>query len=128
MLTKQDIIDISNKLSSTVISTNVDGHADTLVNVLQSLRDDDVIHDGKLANIDISLSNIVSVNDEQNGRLTNIDISLVNIIGELSLPLNYAQLTELIHHCHQYHKEYQRKLSALHCHPDPTWSHRDCCY
>ncbi len=25
----------------------------------------------------------------------------VNVIGNLSLPLNYAQLTELIHHCHQ---------------------------
>jgi len=26
-----------------------------------------------------------------------------NIVGELSVPLNYAQLTELVHHCHQYH-------------------------
>ena len=26
----------------------------------------------------------------------------VNVIGELSLPLSYAQLTEYIHHCHQY--------------------------
>jgi len=28
---------------------------------------------------------------------------LVNVIGELRVPLNYAQLTELIHHSHQYH-------------------------
>lgn len=29
----------------------------------------------------------------------------VNIIGQLSSPLNYAQLTELVHHCHQYHNK-----------------------
>jgi sigma-54 specific flagellar transcriptional regulator A len=29
----------------------------------------------------------------------------VNVIGTLSTPLNYAQLTELIHHCHQYHNK-----------------------
>ncbi|MGB0936172.1 MAG: sigma-54 dependent transcriptional regulator [Colwellia sp.] len=29
--------------------------------------------------------------------------SFVNIIGELEQKLNYGQLTELIHHCHQYH-------------------------
>jgi len=29
----------------------------------------------------------------------------INVIGELSTPLNYAQLTELIHHCHQYHNK-----------------------
>ncbi|MBL4911081.1 MAG: sigma-54-dependent Fis family transcriptional regulator [Alteromonadaceae bacterium] len=34
--------------------------------------------------------------------------SLVNVIGELSVPLNYAKLTELIHHSHQY----QNKLPA----------------
>ena len=28
-----------------------------------------------------------------------------NVIGQLSVPLNYAQLTELIHHCHQYHNK-----------------------
>ncbi len=37
--------------------------------------------------------------------------ALVNIIGELSVPLNYAQLTELIHHSHQY----QNKLPAKQC-------------
>ena len=31
--------------------------------------------------------------------------SAINVIGELSVPLNYAQLTELIHHCHQYHNK-----------------------
>lgn len=31
-----------------------------------------------------------------------------NVIGQLSVPLNYAQLTELIHHCHQY----QNKLPS----------------
>lgn len=25
-----------------------------------------------------------------------------NVIGELTTPLNYAQLTEMVHHCHQY--------------------------
>lgn len=28
-----------------------------------------------------------------------------NVIGEVSSPLNYAQLTELVHHCHQYHNK-----------------------
>jgi len=32
-----------------------------------------------------------------------------NIIGELSVPLNYAQLTELIHHCHQYQNKLPNK-------------------
>jgi len=31
-----------------------------------------------------------------------------NVIGYLSHPLNYAQLTELIHHCHQYHNKLPR--------------------
>ena len=29
----------------------------------------------------------------------------INVIGNLSVPLNYAKLTELIHHCHQYHNK-----------------------
>ncbi len=36
---------------------------------------------------------------------------LVNVIGELTVPLNYAQLTELIHHCHQYHNKLPSKIS-----------------
>ncbi len=32
----------------------------------------------------------------------------VNVIGCLSTPLNYAQLTELVHHCHQYHNKLPR--------------------
>jgi len=35
----------------------------------------------------------------------------VNVIGCLSTPLNYAQLTELIHHCHQYHNKLPRSGS-----------------
>ena len=38
-----------------------------------------------------------------------------NVIGSLSTRLNYAQLTELIHHCHQYHNKLPRsgrKLSS----------------
>ena len=31
-----------------------------------------------------------------------------NVIGDLPLPLNYAKLTELIHHCHQYHNKLPR--------------------
>ena len=31
--------------------------------------------------------------------------SSANVIGTLTSPLNYAQLTELIHHCHQYHNK-----------------------
>lgn len=31
--------------------------------------------------------------------------NLTNVIGEVSAPLNYAQLTELVHHCHQYHNK-----------------------
>jgi sigma-54 specific flagellar transcriptional regulator A len=37
----------------------------------------------------------------------------VNIIGILSAPLNYAQLTELIHHCHQYHNKLPRTGAQL---------------
>ena len=33
----------------------------------------------------------------------------VNVIGSLSTPLNYAQLTELVHHCHQYHNKLPRQ-------------------
>ena len=33
----------------------------------------------------------------------------VNVLGELSKPLNYAQLTELVHHCHQYHNQLPNK-------------------
>lgn len=32
----------------------------------------------------------------------------VNVIGEVSTPLNYAQLTEMVHHCHQYHNKLPR--------------------
>lgn len=35
----------------------------------------------------------------------NILDTYVNVIASLSTPLNYAQLTELIHHCHQYHNK-----------------------
>lgn len=31
--------------------------------------------------------------------------SYVNAIGDIATVLNYAQLTELIHHCHQYHNK-----------------------
>lgn len=37
----------------------------------------------------------------------------VNVIGILSTPLNYAQLTELIHHCHQYHNKLPRSGKTL---------------
>jgi len=36
---------------------------------------------------------------------------LVNVIGELPTSLNYAKLTELIHHCHQYHNKLPTKRS-----------------
>ncbi|WP_286265405.1 sigma-54 dependent transcriptional regulator [Thalassotalea atypica] len=39
----------------------------------------------------------------------------VNILGELSVPLNYAQLTELIHHCHQYHNKLPNKRNKSGC-------------
>jgi len=37
----------------------------------------------------------------------------VNVIGSLSTPLNYAQLTELVHHCHQYHNKLPRTGGKL---------------
>jgi len=43
----------------------------------------------------------------------NILSTHVNVIGSLSTPLNYAQLTELIHHCHQYHNKLPRTGSNL---------------
>lgn len=36
----------------------------------------------------------------------------VNVIGDLASPLNYAQLTELIHHCHQYHNNLPTRRSG----------------
>lgn len=45
-----------------------------------------------------------------------VDKSLIkgfaNIVGELSTPLNYAQLTELIHHSHQYHNNLPSKRNV----------------
>ena len=43
----------------------------------------------------------------------NILDSYVNVIASLSTPLNYAQLTELIHHCHQYHNKLPRTRQKL---------------
>ena len=37
----------------------------------------------------------------------------VNVIASLTTPLNYAQLTELIHHCHQYHNKLPRTAQKL---------------
>lgn len=37
----------------------------------------------------------------------------VNVIASISTPLNYAQLTELIHHCHQYHNKLPRTGQRL---------------
>ncbi|WP_286233283.1 sigma-54 dependent transcriptional regulator [Thalassotalea sediminis] len=31
--------------------------------------------------------------------------NFMNVIGNVNTPLNYAQLTEMIHHCHQYHNK-----------------------
>lgn len=39
--------------------------------------------------------------------------SYVNVIGDIATVLNYAQLTELIHHCHQYHNKLPRSGSHL---------------
>jgi sigma-54 specific flagellar transcriptional regulator A len=36
--------------------------------------------------------------------------NFVNVLGKLSAPLNYAQLTQLVHHCHQYHNQLPSKL------------------
>ncbi|GAA6203400.1 MULTISPECIES: sigma-54 dependent transcriptional regulator [Thalassotalea] len=35
-----------------------------------------------------------------------------NVIGEMTTPLNYAQLTEMIHHCHQYHNKLPHKKAG----------------
>jgi len=40
-----------------------------------------------------------------------------NVVGQLSVPLNYAQLTELIHHSHQYHNNLPRKRNHLSSNP-----------
>ena len=42
--------------------------------------------------------------------VNNLD-DAVNVLGELPVPLNYAKLTELIHHCHQYHNKLPTKLN-----------------
>jgi sigma-54 specific flagellar transcriptional regulator A len=34
----------------------------------------------------------------------------INVIGKLLVPLNYAQLTENIYHCHQYHNKLPSKI------------------
>lgn len=43
----------------------------------------------------------------------NVLSGYVNVIASLSTPLNYAQLTELIHHCHQYHNKLPRTGERL---------------
>ena len=35
----------------------------------------------------------------------------LNVLGCLAVPLNYAQLTEQVHHCHQYHNQLPSKRS-----------------
>ncbi|MFT5852092.1 MAG: sigma-54 specific flagellar transcriptional regulator A, partial [Colwellia sp.] len=37
----------------------------------------------------------------------------VNVIGDIATVLNYAQLTELIHHCHHYYNKLPRSGSHL---------------
>jgi sigma-54 specific flagellar transcriptional regulator A len=39
--------------------------------------------------------------------------SHANVIGSLSTPLNYAQLTESVHHCHQYHNKLPQRAEKL---------------
>ncbi|MFT5760101.1 MAG: sigma-54 specific flagellar transcriptional regulator A, partial [Alteromonadaceae bacterium] len=39
--------------------------------------------------------------------------SHVNVIGDIATVLNYAQLTELIHHCHHYYNKLPRSGSHL---------------
>jgi sigma-54 specific flagellar transcriptional regulator A len=41
----------------------------------------------------------------------NILDDAVNVLGKLPVPMNYAKLTELIHHCHQYHNKLPSKLT-----------------
>jgi len=36
----------------------------------------------------------------------------VNVLGSLAVPLNYAQLTEQVHHCHQYHNQLPSKRNS----------------
>lgn len=38
-------------------------------------------------------------------------VGLMNVIGHLPVPLNYAKLTELIHHCHQYKNKLPSKTN-----------------
>ena len=40
--------------------------------------------------------------------------SYVNVIGGIATTLNYAQLTELIHHCHHYYNKLPRNGAHLH--------------
>lgn len=40
-----------------------------------------------------------------------------NIVGQLNVPLNYAQLTELIHHSHQYHNNLPKQRKYLSSNP-----------
>jgi sigma-54 specific flagellar transcriptional regulator A len=44
---------------------------------------------------------------------TSVLKSYVNVIGDISTVLNYAQLTELIHHCHHYYNKLPRSGTHL---------------
>ena len=65
-----------------------------------------------------SISSLVKANPKTPFLLHDVlDPSLfndhVNVIGSLSTPLNYAQLTESVHHCHQYHNKLPKRVEKL---------------
>ena len=74
-----------------------------------------VILNGELCS---SISTLVKANPKTPFLLHDVlDASMldnhVNVIGSLSTPLNYAQLIESIHHCHQYHNKLPKKIEKL---------------
>ena len=84
ILTKNNIIDVNNKLSSGLVSTNVNSNASTLDVVLQSLTDINDTQSTSLTNINSSLttlSNQISSNDTEILALQNADTTHDNLIA-----------------------------------------------
>lgn len=86
--------------SQTQAAKNINESVDILTIILSGILSSDTIELVKRnPKIPFLLHDVIDAN---------ILDGYVNVIGTLSTPLNYAQLTELIHHCHQYHNKLPR--------------------
>ena len=101
ILTKHDIIDTDNKLSSSLVSTNVNETPSTLDVVLQSLRDVNDTQSTSISNIITSITNLtndIASNDTEILALQNQDTNHTNLITTLQGEMTTAQADILTKH------------------------------